>query len=142
MNFTWDLCNKSDKGIKANVNNSFVKFEGPAVIKQPFDKQKVKVEGAPNWQGNVKPGTCRKIIAKVMVDRCKPSFDSEVVIKYPGRNGATCTEKQSNDDWILRRCSNIFVSFHHFRNTTIRSCLISSSISSRHPLDYCRVPCR
>jgi hypothetical protein len=77
-------------------------------LNRAFEEQKVRVEGAPNWQGNVKPGTCRKIIAKVMVDRCKATFDSELVIKYPGRNGARCSEVQKSGDWILRRCLDIF----------------------------------
>ena len=125
VNFVWELCNDSDKAITADVDKSFVKFAGGAIINKatkpngsikldnqnrPFEEQKVRVEGAPNWQGNVKPGTCRKIVAKVMVDRCKATFDSELVIKYPGRNGARCSEVQKSGDWILRRCLDIFVS--------------------------------
>ena len=125
VNFVWELCNDSNKGIQADLDKSFVKFAGGAVINKatkpdgtikldslnrPFEEQAVTVQGAPNWKGNVAPGTCRKIVATVEIDRCKATFDSELVIKYPGKNGARCTEAQKSGDWILRRCPDIYVS--------------------------------
>ena len=74
MNYVWELCNDSDKAIKADIDKSFVKFAGEAIINKAtipdgsikldnlnraFEEQEVtRVEGAPNWQGNVTPGTC------------------------------------------------------------------------------------